>query len=246
MMARGGLGAASLAWWRVAGRLWSHGNTQREAIVTVVEGRMRSFEAAERARDPERLIAHFASVPEFHFSHDGRHATYALMSGSVRSALPAVRSLEVAYADVQVSVLSAEYALVSATFPRETVIASTGAASQSQGAELTRNSARQGVSNDGSIVYALPEVGNNVGTIAPKHREKRRSRDDQKAGRINMRALRREAVGRHEYRYGDCAMATYGSPLARELVAHPEPAKAARSQAWRTSDAPRAAGCCEV
>jgi hypothetical protein len=108
-------------------------NTQREAIVTVVEGWVRSFEAAEHARDPERLIAHFASVPEFHFYHDGRRATYALMAGGVRSALPAVRSLEVAYADVQVSVLSAEYALVSATFRRETVIASSGAASQSEG-----------------------------------------------------------------------------------------------------------------
>ena len=107
-------------------------NTQREAIVTVVEGRVRSFEAAEHARDPERLIAHFASVPEFHFYHDGRRATYALMAGGVRSALPAVRSLEVAYADVQVSVLSAEYAVVSATFRRETT-ASTGVASQSQG-----------------------------------------------------------------------------------------------------------------
>ena len=108
-------------------------NTQREAIVTVVEGRVRSFEAAERARDPERLIAHLASVPEFHFYHDGRRATYALLAGGVRSALPAVRSLEVAYTDVQVSVLSTEHALVSATFRRETVIASTGAASQSQG-----------------------------------------------------------------------------------------------------------------
>lgn len=46
---------------------------------------------------------------------------------------PAVRSLEVVYADVQVSVLTGEYALVSATFRRETVIASTGAASHSQG-----------------------------------------------------------------------------------------------------------------
>ena len=58
-------------------------NTQREAIVTVVEGRVRSFEAAERARDPERLIAHLASVPEFHFYHDGRRATYALLAGGV-------------------------------------------------------------------------------------------------------------------------------------------------------------------
>jgi ketosteroid isomerase-like protein len=108
--------------------------TQREAIVAAVEARVRSFEAAERARDPERLIAHFSSVPEFHFYHDGRRAPYAVMEAGVRKALPAVRSLEVVYSDVQVSVVSAEYALVSATFRREMVIDGTGAVSQNQGA----------------------------------------------------------------------------------------------------------------
>jgi ketosteroid isomerase-like protein len=106
---------------------------ERDAIVAAVEARVRSFEAAERARDPERLIAHFASVPEFHFYHDGRRATYPMMTAGVRGALPAVRSLEVTYGDLQVSVLSAEHALVSGTFRREMVIEATGAASQSNG-----------------------------------------------------------------------------------------------------------------
>ena len=51
-------------------------NTQGEAIVTVVQGRVRSFQAAEHARDPERLIAHFASVPESDVYNDGRLVTH--------------------------------------------------------------------------------------------------------------------------------------------------------------------------
>jgi len=93
-------------------------STEREAITAAVTARVRSFEAAERARDPEQLVAHYASVPEFHFYHDGRRASYDLMVAGVRKALPAVRSLDVTYADVEVSALGPEYALVSATFRR--------------------------------------------------------------------------------------------------------------------------------
>jgi hypothetical protein len=34
----------------------------------VVTARIRSFEVAERARDAEALVAHYASLPEFYFS----------------------------------------------------------------------------------------------------------------------------------------------------------------------------------
>jgi ketosteroid isomerase-like protein len=102
-------------------------SAEREAITAAVVARVRSFEAAERARDPERLIAHYASGPGFHFYHDGRRANYDVLAAGVRRALPGVRSLEVAYGDVEVSVLDAEYALVSATFRRDMVIDGTGA-----------------------------------------------------------------------------------------------------------------------
>jgi ketosteroid isomerase-like protein len=131
-------------------------NAEREAIVAAVEARVRSFEAAERSRDAERLIAHFASVPEFHFYHDGRRATYALMTAGVRGALPGLRSLEVGYGDVEVSVLSGD-ALVSATFRRETVADSTGAPSRSQGAVswLWRNIDGQWLIVHGHISHPL-------------------------------------------------------------------------------------------
>ena len=109
-------------------------NAQREAIVAAVRARMQSFEAAERARDPERLLAHNAPATDFQIYHDGRPGTYAVLAAGVRGALPALRSLEVAYSDIQISVLSPEYALLSATFRREMVVASTGATNLSEGA----------------------------------------------------------------------------------------------------------------
>jgi ketosteroid isomerase-like protein len=55
------------------------------------------------------------------------------MAAGVRKALPGVRSLEVVYADLQVSVLSVDCALVSATFRRDIVINSTGATVHQEG-----------------------------------------------------------------------------------------------------------------
>jgi ketosteroid isomerase-like protein len=109
-------------------------NAQQEAISAAVRARVKSFEAAERARDPEQLLAHYASAPEFHFYHDGRRANYDVMAAGVRKALPGVRSLEVVYGDLEVSVLAADCALVSATFRRDMVINSTGAAIHHEGA----------------------------------------------------------------------------------------------------------------
>ena len=47
-----------------------------EPVIAAVSARIRSFEAAERTRDAEALVAHYASVPEFYSYHDGRRATY--------------------------------------------------------------------------------------------------------------------------------------------------------------------------
>jgi len=109
-------------------------NAQQEAISAAVNARVKSFEAAERARDPEQLLAHYASAPGFHFYHDGRRANHDVMAAGVRKALPGVRSLEVVYGDLEVSVLAADCALVSATFRRDMVINSTGAAIHHEGA----------------------------------------------------------------------------------------------------------------
>jgi ketosteroid isomerase-like protein len=146
------LGATVLA--LVAGAQGGRGvmeSSKREAIVAAVRARMQSFEAAERARDPERLLAHNAPATDFQIYHDGRPGTYAALQAGVRGGLSALRSLDVTYSDLHVAVLSAEYALLSATFRRELVIASTGATSLSEGAVsyLWRN-----IDGQWLIVYA--------------------------------------------------------------------------------------------
>ncbi len=73
-------------------------------------------------------------MPEFYFYHDGRRATYEVMAAGVRKAFPAVRSLNVRYADVEVSALDSEYAIASATFNREIVMEGTEATVRQQGA----------------------------------------------------------------------------------------------------------------
>ena len=71
-------------------------------------------------------------MPEFYFYHDGRRATYDVMAAGVRKALPAVRSLDVTYADLEVSPLG-PVALASAMFKREIVMEGAGTTIRQQG-----------------------------------------------------------------------------------------------------------------
>jgi uncharacterized protein (TIGR02246 family) len=103
------------------------------SLVEALEARMRSFEAAERDLDPERALAHFAPVPEFHVYNDGRLVTYDQVADAVRGGFPRVRAMETPFSNRRVAVLSPEYALVSATL-RRTVTDGAGTVMRSQGA----------------------------------------------------------------------------------------------------------------
>jgi ketosteroid isomerase-like protein len=85
-------------------------------IVSTIQRRMQSFEAAERARDANALLAHFADVPGFRFFNDGHTVAYAQLAEMVRSTFPTLRALEGGFSDLQVLVLGPEHALVSAAF----------------------------------------------------------------------------------------------------------------------------------
>ena len=132
-------------------------NAEQEATSAAVLARVRSFEAAERSRDAEGLVAHYASVPEFYFYHDGRRTTYDLMAAGVRKALPAVRSLNVTYSDVEISALDSACAIASATFSREIVMEGTGATVRQQGAVswLWRKTRAQWLIVQGHISHPL-------------------------------------------------------------------------------------------
>src|SRR5437867_12283019 len=69
-------------------------DTQRKRITVAVEDAIHSFERAERARDAEALIAHFAAIPEFHIYSDGARLSYDEMTALVRRTLPTLRSIE--------------------------------------------------------------------------------------------------------------------------------------------------------
>lgn len=107
--------------------------SQRTRITQAIEQAMRSFEAAERALDAERLIGHFAAVPDFYLYNDGDRLTYEVVSAGVRGTFPTLRSIEGGFSDVHVMVLAADAALATARF-QETVTDSTGTATRLHGA----------------------------------------------------------------------------------------------------------------
>jgi ketosteroid isomerase-like protein len=108
-------------------------DAQREEIAGVVEARLRSFESAERSRDAEPLIAHFAAVPTFRIYNDGEAVGYDAIVAMIRTTFPNLRSIEGGFGDLQVSVLAPDHALVSASF-RETVVDHDGVSTRSRGA----------------------------------------------------------------------------------------------------------------
>ena len=92
----------------------------RNQIVQSVQQRIRSFEAAERALDAEKLIGHFSSGPEFYMYNDGQRLTYDAIAAAVRGAFPTLRSIEGGFEDLDLMVLSPDAVLATAKF-RETV-----------------------------------------------------------------------------------------------------------------------------
>ena len=98
-----------------------------------VEKAMRSFEEAERALDPDRLLGHFVDVPDFHIYHDGQRLTFEAMAAGVRNAFPALRSIEGGFGEVCVLALAPDAALASARF-EETVTDGRGTSVSQHGA----------------------------------------------------------------------------------------------------------------
>jgi ketosteroid isomerase-like protein len=106
---------------------------ERRAVAAAVGAAMRSFEAAERALDAERLVAHFAPVPGFRVFSDGEAADYASMTAGIRAGFAALRAIEGGFHDLEVIVLAPDAALATAGF-REAVTDSSGVVTRQYGA----------------------------------------------------------------------------------------------------------------
>ena len=104
--------------------------TERLAIVASVDSATRSFEAAERARDAERVIAHLA--PEFYMYVDGVRSGYDSVAASIRGTMESFRDFEPGFHDVEVIVLGRDAAVVSMTF-RDSITTASGETLQFRG-----------------------------------------------------------------------------------------------------------------
>ena len=97
---------------------------QRQRARLAVEQAMQSFEQAERERNAEALIAHFASIPEFHIYSDGKRLSYDAMAAYIREVFPTLRAIEGGFVDLDTIVLAPDAALVTGTFREATTDAS--------------------------------------------------------------------------------------------------------------------------
>jgi ketosteroid isomerase-like protein len=84
------------------------------AIAQAVDSATRAFEAAERARDVEGLVAHLA--PDFHMYQDGVRVGYDSTVAMIRGTMGTLQSFEPGFADLEVMVLGRNGAAVSFTF----------------------------------------------------------------------------------------------------------------------------------
>jgi uncharacterized protein (TIGR02246 family) len=105
----------------------------RTHVHDIVMGRMASFEAAERALDAEALLSHFSAAGDFSMHNDGQRIGLDAVASNVRSGFPTLRALDGGFSGVEVHVLAADAALVTALF-QEAVTMADGTVVRQRGA----------------------------------------------------------------------------------------------------------------
>lgn len=98
-------------------------DVERLAIAQSVDSATRAFEAAERARDVDGLVAHLA--PDLHMYNDGVRVGYDSAVRMIRGTMVTLKSFEPGFADLEVVVLGRDAAAVSFTFHDVVVTAET-------------------------------------------------------------------------------------------------------------------------
>jgi ketosteroid isomerase-like protein len=106
---------------------------ERVRVRELVERRMASFEAAERALDAQALVRHFSEADDFYMHNDGQRLTFETIAAAVREAFPTLRALDGGFTGVEVHVLAEDAALATARF-HETITAKDGTVVRQRGA----------------------------------------------------------------------------------------------------------------
>ena len=95
----------------------------RTTIAAAVDSATLAFQAAERARDPERTIAHLA--PDFSMYIDGVRTSYDAIVENIRSTMGTLQHFDPQWTDLVVRVLGPNAAVVSFTF-RDSIVTESG------------------------------------------------------------------------------------------------------------------------
>ena len=147
-----GLVSGQFGWLVMAAACSSTGESLSEAERGVIEASVdsatRAFQAAERARDAERTIAHLA--PAFYMYNDGVRSGYDSVVASIRATMGTFQHFEPEWRDLAVRVLGPDAALVTFVF-RDSIVLASGETLQLTG-PTTLVWARRGA--DWLIVYA--------------------------------------------------------------------------------------------
>ncbi len=98
-------------------------DAERATVTASVDSATRAFEAAERARDAEGVIAHLA--PQFYMYVDGVRSGYDSVVAGIRRTMPSFQHFEPNFGNVEVIVLGRNAAVVSMTF-HDSIVAETG------------------------------------------------------------------------------------------------------------------------
>ena len=99
--------------------------TAQAVIVRRVDSATKAFADAERARDPDLVLAHIA--PEFYMYVDGNRVGYDSVASQIRQTFPSLSSFETTWTDVEVRALGMRHALATFRF-RDRLIDSAGSA----------------------------------------------------------------------------------------------------------------------
>ncbi len=105
-------------------------DAERRGIATSIDSATRAFEAAERARDPERVLAHLA--PQFYMYVDGVRTDYDEVAAGIQGTIGTFAHFEPGFANLEVLVLGRSAGVASFTF-RDSIVTETGDLLQATG-----------------------------------------------------------------------------------------------------------------
>lgn len=103
----------------------------RVAVARSIDSATRAFEAAQRSRDVDGILAHLS--PDFYMYVDGQRMDYESVVSGIRNSFSAAQHVEPGFQDIKVIVQGAEAGVSSFSF-RDSVVMADGTLQRNRGA----------------------------------------------------------------------------------------------------------------